>query len=58
MKKKILTDSKLISFKTKLLEDEKSLATLEKYMRDIAKFLRFCDGRALDKALVLEFKIL
>ncbi len=56
MKKKILTDSKLISFKTKLLEDEKSLATLEKYMRDIAKFLRFCDGRALDKALVLEYK--
>lgn len=56
MKQKIITHSKLISFKNKLLEDEKSPATLEKYMRDIAKFLSFCEGRAIDKALVLEYK--
>ncbi|MBQ8497970.1 MAG: tyrosine-type recombinase/integrase [Clostridia bacterium] len=39
-----------------LLEEEKSEATIEKYMRDIKAFAIFAEGRTLCKTLVLEYK--
>jgi len=36
--------------------DEKSKATVEKYLRDLRRFKDFAEGRAIDKALVLEYK--
>lgn len=43
-------------FENKLWEDEKSYNTIEKYMRDIRYFVRFLNGRSVDKALTLEYK--
>ena len=40
-----VTDEMLITFKTKLKEEEKTNNTIEKYMRDIRYFLRFTQGR-------------
>ncbi len=43
-------------FEVMLTEDEKSKNTIEKYMRDIRCFASFVSCRALDKALILEYK--
>lgn len=56
MKKRKVTNSMLNSFKKFLTADEKSNATLEKYMRDVHHFANFANERLLDKALILEYK--
>ena len=39
-----------------LYENEKSELTIEKYLRDVKKFLQFTEGKDLNKQLVLEYK--
>ena len=39
-----------------LVEDEKSEATIEKYVRDVSAFLEFAGKISLSKELVLEYK--
>ncbi len=39
-----------------LKENEMSVATIEKYNRDLLCFCRFADGRTIDKPLCLEYK--
>ena len=39
-----------------LIEEEKSTATVKKYIRDVGAFLRFADGKKVNKTLVLEYK--
>lgn len=56
MKKRKVTNSMLNSFQKFLTADEKSNATLEKYMRDVHHFANFANERLLDKALILEYK--
>ena len=56
MKKRIITNQTIKSFKKYLLENEKASATIEKYMRDIGCFAEYADGCILDKALVLNYK--
>ena len=51
-----VTDEMLITFKTKLKEEEKTNNTIEKYMRDIRYFLRFTLGREVNKSLAIEYK--
>ncbi len=53
-----VTDEMLITFKTKLKEEEKTNNTIEKYMRDIRYFLRFTQGREINKSLAIEYKAL
>ena len=53
---KKLTQSIITEFKTFLIEDEKSSATLEKYMRDINAFSKWLCEREADKKAVLEYK--
>ena len=43
-------------FKAHLLNEERSPATLEKYLHDLRIFYSFMEGRALTKASVLEYK--
>ncbi len=43
-------------FKQYLYEEEKSIATIEKYLRDVRKFASYAKGRVIDKKTVLEFK--
>lgn len=56
MKNKKLTQQHMAAFQQFLLEDEKSQATIEKYMRDLRCFATYVDGRVVDKALVLAYK--
>ena len=55
MKRKI-TRELLKDFEKNMLEDEKSKATVEKYLRDLHCFVNFANDRALNKGLVLEYK--
>lgn len=55
MERKI-TKELLKEFEKNMLEDEKSKATVEKYLRDLHCFVNFANERAIDKTLVLEYK--
>ena len=43
-------------YKNHLVEEEKSAATIEKYIRDVAVFRIWANGREIDKRLTLEYK--
>ena len=53
---KKITNELINKFKNYLINDEKSQATLEKYIRDITAFMKWLDGRVLDKTVVIEYK--
>ena len=52
---KILSDQ-IKQFKTHLINEEKSKATIEKYIRDVTSFCKWLANRELTKELVLEYK--
>lgn len=43
-------------FREYLISEEKTAATIEKYLRDVRIFLKWLGRRSLEKALVLEYK--
>lgn len=49
-------DVSLKSFRNHMKEEEKSDATMEKYIRDVKHFIEFAYGREITKALVIEYK--
>lgn len=53
---KILTVELINQFKTYLTNEEKSQATLEKYIRDITAFMVWLNGREVTKTVVIEYK--
>lgn len=53
---KKITEKRIESFRDYLIYEEKSAATLEKYIRDVYAFLKWLCGRDLDKTAVLEYK--
>jgi len=53
---KKITEKLIKNFRNYLINEEKSDATLEKYIRDICAFLSWLCGRAVDKQTVLEYK--
>ena len=46
----------LIAFSTFLIQEEKSSATLSKYLRDIRRLYAFAPGRPVTKELIMDFK--
>ncbi|MDY3030309.1 MAG: tyrosine-type recombinase/integrase [Clostridia bacterium] len=56
MKMRFITNKIVNGFKLYLYEEEKSGSTIEKYMRDINKFLKWLGGREADKSAVLDYK--
>ena len=54
--KRRVTKKAVEEFRTYLIEDEKSRATIEKYLRDIRKFMEFSEGDLVDKAMTMEYK--
>lgn len=44
------------SFKSHLTNEEKSMLTVEKYIRDISAFFEWSEGKRINKATVLEYK--
>lgn len=56
MKKRTLTGGSLSQFAQHLSREEKSAATVEKYLRDVRAFFRYAGERAVDKELVVGYK--
>lgn len=56
MMKKIIDAGTVNSFVKFLSDSEKAQATVEKYLRDIRHFAEYAKDRALDKALMLDYK--
>ena len=54
--KRIITEPMLEKYKEYLKEEEKSRATISKYIRDIKKLLDYAGGREITKRLVLDYK--
>ena len=53
---KKITEKLIKNFRNYLINEEKSDATLEKYIRDICAFLSWLCGKGVDKQIVLEYK--
>ncbi len=53
---KKITGKELQNFEEYLRQEEKSQATVEKYLRDLRKFLDFLGTRELSKGVVMEYK--
>ena len=51
-----ITNELITKFKEYLIDEEKSSATLDKYIRDITVFTQWTTGKELSKSLVLEYK--
>lgn len=54
--KKVMNDNMIAAFRRDLTEDEKSEATISKYVRDVSNFAGFAGGRTIDKILVMDYK--
>ena len=53
---KKITQEMVVNFKKFLIDEEKSHATLEKYIRDINAFREWLGNRIVEKVMVLEYK--
>ena len=56
MKNRILSEKNIETFQNHLLQEEKSTATMEKYLRDVRAFLVFSGQAAITKDLVMAYK--
>lgn len=56
MKEKILTQKRIRLFQQHLIREEKSPATIEKYLRDVTVFSCFASGQPITKELVIAYK--
>ena len=56
MKRKIIEKKKLKEFASYLRDEERSEATIEKYLRDVGCFAKFAGGAEISKQTVLEYK--
>ena len=56
MEQRKFTKQMIAEFELELRNDEKSELTVEKYLRDVWRFITFSSGRPIDKSLVLAYK--
>ena len=56
MQNRILSEKNIETFQNHLLQEEKSTATMEKYLRDVRAFLVFSGQAAITKDLVMGYK--
>ena len=54
--KKQITKKEINFFAQRLVEDEKSKSTMEKYLRDVNKFSEFVGERDVTKDIVIQYK--
>ncbi len=51
-----ITNELITKFKIFLIEGEKSAATLDKYIRDVTRFMAWLQEETVEKSCVLEYK--
>ena len=51
-----ITNESIMNFKMQLMNEEKSVATIEKYLRDITAFMLWLDAGTVEKNTVLKYK--
>ncbi len=56
MKKLIITEREINIFRIKLVEEEKCIQTIEKYIRDIRKLEEYSKERKITKQMMIQFK--
>lgn len=56
MTSNIITTEDIKALQTYLIREEKSKATIEKYMRDTKRFIQFVDSQPVTKEIVMGFK--
>ena len=56
MENRTITKKMISEFKSYLLSEEKSSATVEKYIRDVTRLYVFAKGKTVTKELVIEYK--
>ena len=56
MSEPIVTEATLVAFEEYLLREEKSAATVEKYLRDTRLFITYVQGRSLSKDVTVAYK--
>ena len=56
MEQRNITEEQIESYRQYLIRDEKSTATVEKYLRDVRAFSVFAGGAAMTKELTLAYK--
>lgn len=56
MEQRKITKQMIAEFESELRNDEKSELTVEKYLRDVRRFIAFSSGKQIDKSLVLTYK--
>ena len=56
MEKRRMEETKIQAFEAYLRDEEKSTATVEKYIRDVRCFAKFADESEISKQAVLEYK--
>ena len=56
MNNRILTESNINAFYNYLIWEEKSMATVEKYLRDVRAFIDFAGHMAVSKEMVINYK--
>ena len=56
MNERILTETMLQSFAAHLRAEEKSPITIEKYLRDVRRFMTFASGRPMTRQLAIDYK--
>ena len=56
MKKRIITTDAIAAFKKALIENEKSEATIDKYVRDVTAFMESTEGTPITKDTVIAYK--
>lgn len=52
-----ITEQNLEAYKHNMMENEKSPATIEKYLRDVRSFCRWNQGEVIARTRILEWKI-
>jgi len=56
MSKRILNEALMDAYRRKLIQEEKSAATLEKYLRDVHAFFTYAGRASVTKELVIAYK--
>lgn len=56
MEERFITHTMIENFRQYLIDEEKSFATIEKYLRDVQHFVCFTEGKMLSRQIILAYK--